>query len=457
MASSSRPPRNAPPPLQLDLGRQRVLISFSRPEHTSTDSRTSRFYPRPKAVMVIPIYDDADVALMGPTAAPHDTGSSPLHAHPGRPPNRLQSPERTQPHQRPPRTLHKPSHSAGQIDSFSPAYQHPSPITPLFDDADLLQAPPRPGTQQVVRPSSSSPALNSSSRPPLSPTRTSSGNQILLRMKERHEAFHAAIRNYFKVLPPSPHVCRSHCSGRKRAVCIGINYIGQKHELQGCANDARNMREFLIQKYHFPPTEILLLTDDDRRNRTPTREEMFKAMAWLVDDAKQDDSLFFHYSGHGGQVPNEDGRELDGMDENIFPVDAADAGDIIDDDLHTALVEPLPPGCRLSAVFDSCHSGTILDLPYLHSAHGRLRSVSHITKRICFSACKDDETSADTFNGSAAVGAMSYAFIRALEQDPHQTYDELLTHLRETLIPKYQQKAQISCTLPIELERQFTL
>ncbi|TEB20080.1 hypothetical protein FA13DRAFT_1820432 [Coprinellus micaceus] len=456
--------------------------------------------------MVIPIYDDADVALMGPTVAPHDTGSSPLHAHPGRPPARVQSPERTQPHQRPPRTLHKPSHSAGQIDSFTPAYQHPSPITPLFDDADLLQPPPRPGTQQI-RPSSSSPALNSSSRPPLSPTRTSSGNQILLRMKERHEAFHAAIRNYFKVLPPSPHVCRSHCSGRKRAVCIGINYIGQKHELQGCANDARNMREFLIrtssppprslkhilirvksfipspsvafecthpthadaEKYHFPPTEILLLTDDDRRNRTPTREEMFKAMAWLVDDAKQDDSLFFHYSGHGGQVPNEDGRELDGMDENIFPVDAADAGDIIDDDLHTALVEPLPPGCRLSAVFDSCHSGTILDLPYLHSAHGRLRSVSHITKRvrkrgaldtadvICFSACKDDETSADTFNGSAAVGAMSYAFIRALEQDPHQTYDELLTHLRETLIPKYQQKAQISCTLPIELERQFTL
>ena len=38
---------------------------------------------------------------------------------------------------------------------------------------------------------------------------------------------------------------------------------------------------------------------------------------------------------------------------------------------------------------------------------------------------------------------------RTAEQDPHQTYDELLTHLRETLIPKYQQKAQISCTLPI--------
>ena len=36
------------------------------------------------------------------------------------------------------------------------------------------------------------------------------------------------------------------------------------------------------------------MTDDDRRNRTPTREEMFKAMAWLVEDANKDDSLFFH-------------------------------------------------------------------------------------------------------------------------------------------------------------------
>jgi len=68
----------------------------------------------------------------------------------------------------------------------------------------------------------------------------------------------------------------------------------------------------------------------------------------------------------------------------------------------------------------------VLDLPYLHSAHGRLRSISHISRRaqkrgvapsadvISFSACKDDETSADTFEGGVAVGAMSHAFIRSL-------------------------------------------
>jgi len=59
---------------------------------------------------------------------------------------------------------------------------------------------------------------------------------------------------------------------------------------------------------------------------------MFNAMAWLVKDAKKDDSLFFHCtilrsfsvqvnpppvvdSGHGGQTPDAGGREGDGMDE----------------------------------------------------------------------------------------------------------------------------------------------
>ena len=36
-------------------------------------------------------------------------------------------------------------------------------------------------------------------------------------------------------------------------------------------------------------------------------------------------------SGHGGQSPDASGRELDGMDETIFPVDFDQEGDIIDD------------------------------------------------------------------------------------------------------------------------------
>jgi hypothetical protein len=94
---------------------------------------------------------------------------------------------------------------------------------------------------------------------------------------------------------------------------------------------------------------------------------MINAMRWLVQDAKPHDSLFFHYSGHGGQTPDLDGDEVDGLDEVIFPIDFKQSGHIVDDEMHAIMVKPLPPGCRLTAVFDSCHSGTVLDLPFIVS------------------------------------------------------------------------------------------
>lgn len=33
----------------------------------------------------------------------------------------------------------------------------------------------------------------------------------------------------------------------------------------------------------------------------------------------------------------------------------------------------MPEGCRLTAIFDSCHSGTVLDLPYVYSTKGTIK------------------------------------------------------------------------------------
>ncbi|KAG0698970.1 peptidase C14, caspase domain-containing protein [Suillus ampliporus] len=71
-------------------------------------------------------------------------------------------------------------------------------------------------------------------------------------------------------------------------------------------------------------------------------------MRWLVKDAQPHDALFFHYSGHGGQVPDKDGDEVDRFDEVIYPVDYKKAGIIVDDEMHRIMVKSLPTGCRLT-------------------------------------------------------------------------------------------------------------
>lgn len=96
-------------------------------------------------------------------------------------------------------------------------------------------------------------------------------------------------------------------------------------------------------------------------------------MHWLVRGASSGDALFFHYSGHGGQAKATQGDEADGYNETVLPLDFERAGQMEDDELHAIMVRPLPIGCRLTALFDSCHSGTALDLPYVYSTSGTIK------------------------------------------------------------------------------------
>ncbi|THU76334.1 hypothetical protein K435DRAFT_705051 [Dendrothele bispora CBS 962.96] len=290
---------------------------------------------------------------------------------------------------------------------------------------------------------------------------------------QNHTLQYIPSRHSSRPLPPHPayhpQFQYSKCTGRKKALCIGINYIGQRDELRGCINDAEHVREFLIRQYHFRPQDIVILADNRLDSRQqPIRKNMIDAMYWLVKDAQPNDSLFFHYSGHGGQTEDLEGDELDGMDSVIYPVDFRKRGHIVDDEMHRIMVKNLPPGCRLTALFDSCYSGTMLDLPFIYSIQGKLKGnmVSPRARKrlaspadaISFSACKDGQESADTFQGGVAVGAMSYAFIKSLKRNPNQSYHALLKDVsREILYPRYTQKAQFGSSHHVDTSLKFVL
>jgi hypothetical protein len=90
----------------------------------------------------------------------------------------------------------------------------------------------------------------------------------------------------------------SNCTGRRKALLIGINYFGQKGELRGCINDANNVAEFLVERYGYRREDMVILTDDQRNPvGIPTKQNIIRAMGWLVGGAQPNDALFLHYSG----------------------------------------------------------------------------------------------------------------------------------------------------------------
>jgi hypothetical protein len=282
---------------------------------------------------------------------------------------------------------------------------------------------------------------------------------------------------------------------------IGINYYGTDAELRGCINDTANLSQYLMQNHNYKREDMIILTDDNPANSPlyPTKANMIRAMQWLVAGAQPNDALFLHYSGHGGQTEDIDGDEEDGYDEVIYPVDFKQAGHIVDDEIHFHVVKPLRAGVRLTAIFDSCHSGSVMDLPYIYSTKGVLKepnlakeagegllsavmsyakgdmsgvatSIFGLAKSafkgdsaykktvdtrtspadvVMWSGCKDVQTSADATIASQATGAMSHAFIACMQQKPQQTYVELLNNIRDILESKYEQKPQLSCSHPL--------
>eukprot|EP01094_Clydonella_sp_ATCC50884_P022785 TRINITY_DN5302_c0_g1_i6.p1 TRINITY_DN5302_c0_g1~~TRINITY_DN5302_c0_g1_i6.p1 ORF type:complete len:357 (-),score=131.86 TRINITY_DN5302_c0_g1_i6:83-1153(-) len=156
--------------------------------------------------------------------------------------------------------------------------------------------------------------------------------------------------------------------GKMRALIIGINYLSLppgKGQLRGCINDAHTMARFASQHWGFSSDCIRVLTDDNP-DMMPTRANIEQSLDWLTRGVGAGYSLLLHYSGHGGQEVDTSGREEDGMNETILPVDWRAAGMIVDDVLHDKVIRPLPAGCRLTAVFDSCHSQSVLDLPWIY-------------------------------------------------------------------------------------------
>lgn len=190
-----------------------------------------------------------------------------------------------------------------------------------------------------------------------------------------------------------------------RHIQIGINYVGDNPgELRGCHNDVLNMKNYIMNVHGFEEENITVLMDDGE-HAPPTYENMIQAYKKVVAESESGDAVFLQYvepnrvkdtvpfscgpiisfslprihsySGHGTKIRDDDfNEEEDGYDEALVPVDYKQSGVIRDDDLYEILIADLADGVHMVSLMDCCHSGTILDLPYIFKGDGQMQEVS---------------------------------------------------------------------------------
>ncbi len=72
------------------------------------------------------------------------------------------------------------------------------------------------------------------------------------------------------------------------------------------------------------------------------------------------------------------------LDDTICPVDFESQGQIDSDTLHKAIVSPMIREARLTVLFDCCHSGSAIELPYVYrpNSQGEVNLIDNVKQGI---------------------------------------------------------------------------
>jgi metacaspase-1 len=221
--------------------------------------------------------------------------------------------------------------------------------------------------------------------------------------------------------------------GGSRALCIGLNYSGTSSALQGCINDALNLKKLLASSGAVKAEDITVMCE-------PKGQEICDAIKSLASSSvsQQLDYVFISYSGHGSQIRDRNGDEIDGKDECLCPSDFSTRG-VVTDDMLKDMLRGFRPQTTVCFLCDACHSGSMLDLnrTYTSTICTLTRDTSIPSRVVYISGCMDPQTSADAFDRSRSMytGAMTSAFLDVLNADPSTRKDvfKLVSEMRKLL------------------------
>jgi uncharacterized caspase-like protein len=201
-----------------------------------------------------------------------------------------------------------------------------------------------------------------------------------------------------------------------KALSVAINKYNTA-PLRGCINDSEHIA-FELKQYGY---DVIRLHDE-----RATKSEIIRNLEELLSNSVG--KFVFHYSGHGSQVPCDNGTEDDGLTEILCPYDLIDSNGkwsnnyITDDELQQIFSKY--PNVEITCLMDCCHSGSLTRELKLNSNVSRYIpsplenvnnktpfNISNVDNVICFSAAKDSETAADAFIDGKYQGAFTAALL----------------------------------------------
>jgi len=224
----------------------------------------------------------------------------------------------------------------------------------------------------------------------------------------------------------------------KRVLLFGINTYPDS-PLNGCVNDVNDIEKLI--NHFYTGVDIRKFTDF-QCTRQKIKDELLNSVKAL----RIGDHLYFHYSGHGTQVYDTHGDELDSYDEAIYAID----GPIVDQEFHEIL-SLVPFGAYVTLAFDSCFSGTITklfnihrnrfyqmpELPFRQKVRKRLAVTSELDSMnwVVLSGCSENQTSADAWIAGKYNGAFTYYMISVFA--PELNWYNLMNEIKKYLPGPY--------------------
>lgn len=259
----------------------------------------------------------------------------------------------------------------------------------------------------------------------------------------------------------------SFSQSEKYALLIGVKNYPKATGWKNLAtqSDVDMLEKALISR-GFKKENILILTDNT------TKKDILDAFfKHLVAQVKVGDVVFFHFSGHGYQIPDDNGDELDGWDEALVPSNANTDNGLIrpnqfyanyirDDEFGMWLDElraKLGKNGNVMVSVDACHSGTSTrgTAPFrgavrgartdanfqkiksnyeLNSDFGLVTDNPSFAPMACFFASSQDQLNKEYHTADNQSGSLSFALSKALMETPENvSYRALFDQVRITL------------------------